>query len=370
MAAAKTAATLIESFNTGAAAGELTELGVRTLRTEINNAAKSVKELRLSYENQVVPSVNALLDSIEAQLTAAETTMRALSSTANHTAAIFTEVGGSFSALNLSMKQVEDVIDEYKVKLQEAIDMLTLLTDEEKMEVLMNFLSADPETLGEFFSEPVQVENHYIYEIANYGSGVAPFYTTLAIWVGMTVLVSVVKVHADTKDLKDLKPHEAFFGRYLIFFIMSQVQVAIIVLGDLYLLKIQCESPFYFWMAASMTGFTFSLVVYSLTISFGDIGKALAVVIMVLQIAGSGGTFPIEALPEFFRRIYIFFPFPYAIDAMRECIGGMYQSKYITCLLQLGLFCVVALIVGLLIRLPFIKVNHFIEKRMEDTEML
>ena len=141
-------------------------------------------------------------------------------------------------------------------------------------------------------------------------------------------------------------------------------------LGNLFLFQIQCLHPFLFWLAAAFTSLTFSLLIYALTIAFGDIGKAFAVVVMVIQIAGSGGTFPIEALPGFFRAVYIFFPFPYAIDAMRECIGGMYQNKFSLCLVQLGLFCVAALVVGLVIRIPFIKVNHFIEKRMEDTKML
>ena len=107
-----------------------------------------------------------------------------------------------------------------------------------------------------------------------------------------------------------------------------------------------------------------------LFISFGDIGKALAVVVMVLQIAGSGGTYPIEALPAFFRAVYIFFPFPYAINAMRECIGGMYENTLGKCYITLLLFGAASLVIGLVIRKPFIRLNHFIEKRMEDTEML
>lgn len=54
----------------------------------------------------------------------------------------------------------------------------------------------------------------------------------------------------------------------------------------------------------------FSLLIYSLTISFGDVGKAVVVVVMVLQIAGSSGTFPIELLPDVYQKIYHIFPFP------------------------------------------------------------
>ena len=102
----------------------------------------------------------------------------------------------------------------------------------------------------------------------------------------------------------------------------------------------------------------------------GDVGKALAVVIMVIQIAGSGGTYPIELLPEVYRQIYIFFPFPYAINAMRETIGGMYGNTYTVSLLQLLIFAGAALAIGLVVRRPFMRLNHFMEKRMEDTRMM
>ena len=91
---------------------------------------------------------------------------------------------------------------------------------------------------------------------------------------------------------------------------------------------------------------------------------------MVLQIAGSGGTYPIEALPSFFRQVYIFFPFPYAINAMRECIGGLYHYDLLRYLAELSIFIGAALLIGLVIRKPFIHIMHFIEKRMEDTEMM
>jgi putative membrane protein len=199
---------------------------------------------------------------------------------------------------------------------------------------------------------------------------VAPFYSVLAIWVGMTILVSILKVHVDKNKFPDGKPHEYFLGRYLLFFLLSEIQAIVIVAGDLYLFGVQCKHPAALFLVAMVTSLTFSLLIYSLTISFGDIGKALAVVVMVIQIAGSGGTYPIEALPAFFRAVYIFFPFPYAINAMRECIGGMYQQDLTIYLLKLLVFCAAALLIGLVVRIPFMNLNHFIEKRMEDTKMM
>lgn len=151
---------------------------------------------------------------------------------------------------------------------------------------------------------------------------------------------------------------------------MGQIQALIIVLGNIYLLHCQVKNPVLFWFAASLTSFTFILLIYALTLSFGDIGKALVVVMVVIQIAGSGGTYPIEILPEFYRRVYIFFPFPYAINAMRETIGGMYGGAYEKNLAELLIFAAAALLIGLLIRVPFMGINHFVEKRMKDTKMM
>ena len=114
----------------------------------------------------------------------------------------------------------------------------------------------------------------------------------------------------------------------------------------------------------------FSLLIYSLTISFGDVGKAVVVVVMVLQIAGSSGTFPIELLPDVYQKIYHIFPFPYAIDAMRECICGLYGLTWLKNIGCLLIFGAAALLIGLWVRKPFMGLNHFMEEKLEETEML
>jgi putative membrane protein len=125
-----------------------------------------------------------------------------------------------------------------------------------------------------------------------------------------------------------------------------------------------------FWFTSAVTCLVFTLLIYALVYTFGDVGKAAAVVVLVLQIAGSSGTYPIELLPEFFRKVYIFFPFPYAINAMRECICGMYEADYVIYLMELAIFLIPALVIGLLLRIPFEEINHYMEMRMEDTEMM
>ena len=159
------------------------------------------------------------------------------------------------------------------------------------LDTLLDILGGSPEDYGAYFSQMVQTTVEPVYPIANYGSAMAPFYSVLAIWVGGVMLVAILKPHA-ARRLVDPKPHQLFFGRYFLFFVMSQIQAAVIVAGDLLVLKIQCVEPALLFATGAITSLVFSLLIYALTVSFGGVGKAVVVVVMVLQIAGSSGTFP------------------------------------------------------------------------------
>ena len=346
-----------------------TQNSAETLKSVMSALSSTASAVNDTYTSQIVPQVDGMISSMSSVLDSMQTTLGNLSQTSGSMAQVFDGVDSTLDTLNMSMTQLKGVIESASDKINTTLNRLEAASEDEKADIIVNLLSGNPEKLGSFFSEPVQVSDNYIYEIANYGSGVAPFYTTLAIWVGMTILVSLVKVHADAKGLGKLKPSQLYFGRYLTFFLLSQVQTFIIVLGDLYLLKIQCVHPVSFIVTGAVTSLTFSLLIYSLTISFGDIGKALAVVVMVLQIAGSGGTYPIERCRHFQGSVY-FLPIPIC-DKCDEGVYRRYVRKHTRQMLYHAFtFWRSSLVIGLVIRKPFIRLNHFIEKRMEDTEML
>lgn len=341
----------------GAAGGLLADCDA--LVEAIRNAAARIpvtdRDLRRQLDT-VVSEVSDAMDGVKSLSADAKAMRAALSDTT--------------AALSVTMEQLRPAAERMVNALSDTIDKLEGMTAGEYMDMLLEILGGDPAAYSRYFPEMVQTTVNKVYPIENYGSAMAPFYTTLAIWVGGVILSSLVKIHARTEGLIDPRPAELYFGRYLFFFLLSQIQAAVIVTGDLYLLKIQCLHPGLLYLTASLTAFTFSLLIYSLAIAFGDVGKAVVVVIMVMQIAGSSGTFPIELLPEIYQKIYRFFPFPYAIDAMRECICGLYGDYYMTQLAFLLLFAAAALLIGLLIRRPFMGLNHFMEEKLEETELL
>ncbi len=349
-----------------------TELAKKT--DSVEDAVRTCKDyasnMRNMFTNSLMPQIDGILANTEQILATVNTLLESINTTLENTGTIFDGMVSTIGSTNQSLEQMQVIIQGVSGKLKSVTELFNGTTEDERVQALRKLMSGDPDTYGEFFSEPVKIDTVEVYPIANYGSAMTPFYTVLALWVGALLLTALVKVKAEPKNLQGVKLHQLYFGRYLLFFVLGQIQALVVVLGDIYLLHCQILDKGLFWFTASLTSFVFTLLVYSLTLSFGDIGKAVAVVIMVIQIAGSGGTFPIELLPSVYRNIYIFFPFPYAINAMRETIGGMYGNMYVKSLLQLMIFAVAALVLGLVIRKPFIKWNHFVEKRMEDTKMM
>ena len=343
---------------------------MNNLKNVIDSCENSVSNMQGIYKNNLVPQMQKVLTNMSDSLNQVTTLVNTLSNTVQNIGVVMEGVGDAVDGTSESLGQIQGVVDGISQKLTDLTEQLEGASEEEMMDILVRFLGGDPDSLGAYFASPVTMETIAMYPVATYGSAMTPFYSTLAIWVGSTILVALVKVKASPKNLKNVQSYQLYFGRYLLFLLLAQIQAAIIVAGDLWLLKVNIVEPGLFFLAASFTATAFSLLIYSLTLAFGDVGKAVCVIVMVLQIAGSSGTFPIELLPDIYQKIYIFFPFPYAITAMREALAGMYGTAYMAALAKLILFMLEGLLIGLVIRIPFVKLNHFVEERMEDTELM
>lgn len=343
---------------------------MNNLKNVIDSCENSVSNMQGIYKNNLVPQMQKVLTNMSDSLNQVTNLVNTLSNTVQNIGVVMEGVGDAVDGTSESLGQIQGVVDGISQKLTDLTEQLEGASEEEMMDILVRFLGGDPDSLGAYFASPVTMETIAMYPVATYGSAMTPFYSTLAIWVGSTILVALVKVKASPKNLENIQSYQLYFGRYLLFLLLAQIQAAIIVAGDLWLLKVNIVEPGLFFLAASFTATAFSLLIYSLTLAFGDVGKAVCVIVMVLQIAGSSGTFPIELLPDIYQKIYIFFPFPYAITAMREALAGMYGTAYMAALAKLILFMLEGLLIGLVIRIPFVKLNHFVEERMEDTELM
>lgn len=362
--------TRLEKENVGDSVINNIEKRETEAKQRINDCIVSINDTQGTINSQLIPQLNECLDNLRIVINDASTLMYQMGSTLSGMDKVFSSLKTAVNAGNISLNKTADALGEIDKRLSKVIDKVNKASNNEKVQILMDTLSGDPELYGQFFSEPVKIETTNIYPVENYGSAVAPFYTVLAIWVGAIILAAIVRSSPGSKKYPEMTSTERFFGRYGMYFIIGQLQALITVVGDLVFFKVQCLHPFLFYFATAFTSLTFTLIIYALVEAFGDVGKAIAVVILVIQIAGSSGTYPIELLPDFFKNVYLFFPFPYAINALRECVGGLYELDYFIYLLKLSLFIVLALVIGIWIRKPFKSLKKYMSKRMEDTEVL
>lgn len=332
--------------------------------------ADTVSLMRSMITNQLKTGIDMMLTNLSSTLSMMSPLISSLGITLDDIAPVVESAGDTLSYVSSAMtrlqslmNRVADACDDLLVKINEG-------TADERLQTLITVLNGNAEKYAEFLSSPVSVTEETIYPVASYGDAMTPFYSALAIWVGGVVLTAILKVEAEPKGLRNVTEGQKYWGKFLLFFVLGQIQTAVIVLGDIYLLGCQCQEPVMFWVASAITSFAFTAVIYSLALAFGDIGKAIVIVIVVMQVAGSSGSYPIEILPDIFSKIYLFFPFPYAINAMREAICGMYQWDYWIYLGELMIFAVGGILIGLVLRKPFIKLNRFVEHEVEKSGVL
>lgn len=342
--------------------------GIQTLLT---SSSDDIASIRASYRSEVQPSLDSLLGKITKATADLSGMLKSADGSFSNIDGILDGVNGALTSGEDSLKSTKDVIETTRGKIRKLVDGVNSVGQDERISKLLEIIRNDPTIMGDFMSSPVELDTTSYYSIENYGSAMAPFYSTLAIWVGGIVLVAIMKVRVDEDEkLNHLKPSQCYLGRYLLFLTFGLIQSAIICLGDLFFLEIQCKNPVLFVLAGMVCSLVFTNIIYTLTVSFGDIGKALCVILLVIQIAGAGGTFPIEVTPRFFQNVYPFLPFTYGINAMRETVAGIYHMSYWMDILHLLLFIPFTLLLGLVLRKPLIRLNEFFEKRLEDTHLM
>ena len=342
-----------------------------TLKLDIKDCKDSLREIRNSFTYSINPNVSKTILNIEKSLI--------------QTGAMLNNVEGCFGDISNALEAYKTTLDsgtddikatkDYVAGIQKDIRKLSkslkALSGNDQYNEMIEVLKTDPQMIAQFVASPVAMETEAIYPIRTYGSAMAPFYTVLAIWVGALILVALIHVEVRREDdLKEVRSLHAFFGRYITFFLIGQIQAAINVLGDLFYINIQCPHPFLFWLAAAASSFVFTLFIYSLTVAMGNVGEAIAVVVMVIQVAGAGGTFPIEVLPTVYQMIYKFLPFTYCMNALRECVGGMYRNDYWKDIRTLGIYVLISLFIGLVVAIPFRKLNKKIERSKEKSKVM
>lgn len=343
------------------------------LKALAEQSAGQISSVQADYEQNVKGKLDELFGTLGNTNDAVSSILARLNESTQGIENLSGSAASDLGKLKTALDTSVSLLEESSAKISEVRQKLESAAQDGDFQTLKDVLTNSPDVVSEFIAAPVKMETKDLYPVENYGSAMAPFYSTLSIWVGGIILVAMMKVTLSEerkKELGNVKNYQIYLGRYLLFLIMGLIQSGLICLGDLFFLGIQCEHPFLFLLTGWITSIVYVNIIYTLTVSFGDVGKAVCVVLLVMQVAGSGGTFPIEMTPEFFQKVYPLLPFTHSMGAMRETIAGMYGNTYLTELGKLGVFLAASLCLGLVLRKPVIRLNELIIEKLEETKLM
>ncbi len=227
----------------------------------------------------------------------------------------------------------------------------------------------DASTISDFMLSPTVISEKAIYPVAAYGSGMAPLFTTLSLWVGAFVLVVIPKLETDDEDIDNLTPSQGYLGRFLLLATLAATQGLVTGIGDL-IIGIQCASAPVFLLTCVITSLVYMSVIFALSTTFMHVGKGVCVALVILQVPGASGLYPIEMMPGFFRTLYPLLPFTYSIDALRETIGGFYDGHWFGYIGKLLIFATLAFLLGLGARPKLANLNRLFAREIKESDMI
>ncbi|VXC07071.1 ABC-2 type transporter [Bacillus mycoides] len=337
---------------------------IESINQVSKNVSGQIGDILAKYDSEITPNFNAAIARTKEM---SKNTSEILGEADKKLPDVKKLLEDSSKGLVDGQKKIADIKAEMPAtekKIKELADKIRDFESEEDIKDIIRLLKNDVEKQSDYFANPVNLKENKLFAMPNYGSAMSPFYTVLALWVGALLMVSLltVEVHEEGANYKS---HEVYFGRLLTFLTIGLSQAFIVSMGDIFLLGTYVVDKFWFVLFSLFIGGVFVCIVYSLVSIFGNVGKSMAIILLVLQVAGSGGTFPIQMTPPFFQAIYPFLPFTYAISAIRETVGGMLWDIVTRDLLVLSAFVVIMVVAALLLKTP---INKSSEKFVENAK--
>ena len=324
-----------------------TQKSLQNLRSDLTTTLDEISE---EYQNEIEPLLMEVLSDLVEK---SDKVSDKLEKRDKKLPDIQDNIWGGVDILNTEIEKIRAFQDKLP-KLQSSFgtldNQLQKFKNTGKIDELIELATLNPGRFWDFVSEPVELVENKLFSIPNYGSAMSPFFTTLAIWVGSLLSISLLTTKVRGSEFEKCKSYEKYLGKWLLFLTIALVQGMVVSLWDMWLLDAYVADPRAFFAAALWIATVFSMVVYTTVSTFGNAGKALVIIFLVLQLSWAGGTFPIELSSRFFQTINPFLPFTYAIAAMREAVWGVVLQVYLPNLAILLGFFGVFLLIGIFIK--------------------
>ncbi|MFA5607907.1 MAG: YhgE/Pip domain-containing protein [Leucobacter sp.] len=335
------------------------------INAAVSNSANSASSIRQVLMG-VIPDVNSAMTSMSASAGAFSSALGAQQVLIEEAVNLLTGLEGQLEETTAALDSLDESLEGAEIGLTTLRTDVTALDSAEIWAQLSSLTGLDPERIAEFMSSPVEVKEHALFPVATYGSAMAPLFTNLSLWIGAFMLVVLLRQEVDTEGVESLTVRQAFLGRFMLVAALNVVQALIVSIGNIFI-GVQMASPIAFVLTSVLIGFVFMAIIFALAISFGYVGKGIALLLVIMQIPGASGIYPIEMMPAFFQSLFPFFPFTYGIDALRETIGGFYDGYYWKYVGALLIFAVLAFILGIFFRQRLGNFARLFNEKLSDT---
>lgn len=348
--------------------GQSTDVNSR-LQTAAQNARTKAERLSADYDTRIRPSLLDAADRLDHSLQDGASVLAEANSSFPKVEKLVSQTAGKLDNGIKKLKAIQKALPAAEKNVHKLADKIRAFDKKENLTDLVQMLKNNFQKESDFFAHPVLLKEKRLYPIPNYGSGLAPFYTALSLWVGGLLLVSLLTVKVE-RDNRLHRSYQEYLGRFLTFWTIGLFQAAIVAAGDIFLLHVYMVNPGWFLLFALLNSTIFMLIIYTLVSVFDNAGKAMAIIFLVLQIAGSGGTFPIQVTPPFFQAINPFLPFTYGISLLREASGGILLEIVQRDAGMLIGFGAIALVFGLFLKKPINKASSKFKNKAEESKLI
>ncbi|WP_461639132.1 YhgE/Pip domain-containing protein, partial [Leucobacter sp. BZR 635] len=319
--------------------------------------------------SETVPEVNAAMTKLSASAGAFGAALGAQQTVIDQAATLLGDIGTQLGATGDALERFDGDLKNMGAGVQTArADVLALGTASD-FGALATLTGLDPQQISEFVASPVTIDEQAVFPVAAYGSAMAALFTNLSLWIGAFVLMVIFKIEVDTEGLEDVTVSQAYMGRFFLLGSLAMLQAVIVSIGNL-IIGVQTASAVAFVATAVFTALVYVSIIYALSVAFGHVGRGLCVLLVIMQIPGASGLYPIELMPGFFRAIYPLLPFSYGIDAMRETIAGFYGGHYWRFVGVLALMMLLAFVLGLVLRRRLANFNLLFNREIASTDLL
>lgn len=344
-------------------------------KTKAAEAVASINSIKGDYEANVAPGLASLGEqaaSMAQSLTAVSGDLKGvgdeLSSSASSAADVMAGTAAKIAETTEKLKGVSAGLRE----MASDIDAAIASGDRDALRAV---LGSDVSVLSQALAMPVGVERIPVFPVENFGSAMAPLYTTLALFIGSLLILVVFKPKADARiqreaGLVNPKPRQLFFGRFAVMAVVSLAQSTVMALGNMFFLDVQVTSPWLFLLCFWVAGLVFTFIIYALVVSFANLGKAIAVLLLIVQVTGCGGSFPLQILPGFVQALSPWLPATHVVNAMRSAMMGTYGNDFWVQMGTLLLFLIPAALLGLVLRKPLEKFMEWYVEKVESSKLI